>query len=292
MTEPSPQKTLSLIGLGLLGSAVARRWKKMDWEVIGYDVSQEACDRFRESGGTVESNLETCLMASERSVFCLPEADVSREVLNSVFQLSENSRPAFIIDMATGAPDLMEDNFKLCQQYGIGYLDACVGGASSEAEAGDAILLVGGTVEAVETNRSVLEDVSRQVFHVGPAGQGARMKLVTNLVLGLERLALAEGLSFAKTLGFDLQATLEVLQAGPARSHVMTTKGAKMVSQEWTPQARLDQHWKDVRLILEESRKRKTHLPLTQLHDQILEKCHHEGWGELDNSAVIRAYWT
>ena len=118
------------------------------------------------------------------------------------------------------------------------------------------------------------------------------MKLVTNLVLGLERLALAEGLSFAKALGFDGQKTLEILQAGPARAHVMTAKGSKMVAEEWSPQARLAQHWKDVRLILEEGRKHETELPLSLLHDQILEKCHKLGWGELDNSAVIRAYLT
>jgi 3-hydroxyisobutyrate dehydrogenase-like beta-hydroxyacid dehydrogenase len=63
-----------------------------------------------------------------------------------------------------------------------------------------------------------------------------------------------------------------------------------MISDDATPQARLDQHWKDVRLILKEAEQRRRSLPLTALHDKILKLCSLEGWGDLDNSAVVRAY--
>lgn len=292
MSIHSTQRRLSIVGLGLLGSAVASRWKDFGWEVTGFDLSEVACQHFQASGGKIATDLKECVQNNELCVFCLPDETVSRNVLSSILRMEEHSRPDLIIDMTTGAPDVMEENSGLSEKAGIAYLDACVAGSSQEAERGEVILLVGGKREAVESGRSALEDVSRQVFHVGTAGQGARMKLVTNLVLGLERLALAEGLSFAKALGFDGQKTLEILQAGPARAHVMTAKGSKMVAEEWSPQARLDQHWKDVRLILEEGRKHETELPLSLLHDQILEKCHKLGWGELDNSAVLRAYLT
>lgn len=118
------------------------------------------------------------------------------------------------------------------------------------------------------------------------------MKLVTNLVLGLERLVLAEGLSLAEGFGFDLNQTLDILRAGPARSHVMQTKGPKMVAGDGTPQARLDQHWKDVRLLLEEGQLRQRPLPLSILHEKILKLCSLEGWGGMDNSAVARAYFS
>lgn len=292
MTSSSSRQQISIIGLGLLGSAVARRWRDSKYEVTGFDVSREARQRFETSEGKVAADLKECLEGNQLCVFCLPDETASRNVLNSILELDEASHPALILDMTTGAPDVMEENWRMCERVGLDYLDACVAGSSQEAEHGEAILLVGGNDEAVAASRSVLNEIGREIFHVGGAGQGARMKLVTNLVLGLERLVLAEGLSFANAMGFDGQKTLEVLQAGPARSHVMTTKGPKMIAEEWTPQARLDQHWKDVRLILSEGQKLGSELPLSQLHDQILEKCHKLGWGELDNSAVIRAYLT
>ena len=77
--------------------------------------------------------------------------------------------------------------------------------------------------------------IARQVFHVGPCGSGRRMKLVVNLVLGLHRAVLAEGLAFAASSGLDPAAALEALRGGPAWSRVMDTKGPKMLQRDFTP---------------------------------------------------------
>jgi 2-hydroxy-3-oxopropionate reductase len=116
------------------------------------------------------------------------------------------------------------------------------------------------------------------------------MKLVVNLVLGLNRAVLAEGLSLARACGLDLAATLQVLRAGAAYSRVMDTKGHKMIAEEFQPQARLSQHLKDVRLILTEAERVGAVVPLSRLHRALLEEVEAGGWGEEDNSAVIRAF--
>ena len=112
------------------------------------------------------------------------------------------------------------------------------------------------------------------------------MKLVTNLVLGLNRAALAEGLAFAQQLDLDLTQTLDVLRRSMAYSRIMDTKGEKMITQDFTPQAKLSQHLKDVRLMLAAS---VLPLPLSETHRRLLEKAEVLGYGEADNSAVIRA---
>lgn len=114
------------------------------------------------------------------------------------------------------------------------------------------------------------------------------MKLVVNLVLGLNRAVLAEGLSFARSLGFDPAMALDVLRQSPAASTVMQTKGDKMVAGDFTPQARLRQHLKDVRLILAAAGAAKT--PLSEVHAQLLQELVDRGCGDEDNSAVIRAF--
>ena len=116
------------------------------------------------------------------------------------------------------------------------------------------------------------------------------MKLVTNLVLGLNRAALAEGLVFAQMLGLDPQPTLEALMVSASYSRVMDAKGVKMLSGDFNPQARLSQHLKDVRLMLAAAHANSQELPLTQAHRLLLERAEGLGCGALDNSAIIRAY--
>jgi 3-hydroxyisobutyrate dehydrogenase-like beta-hydroxyacid dehydrogenase len=115
------------------------------------------------------------------------------------------------------------------------------------------------------------------------------MKLVTNLVLGLNRAALAEGLVYAASQGISPSAALEVLRGSPAYSRQMDTKGSKMLASDYTVQARLTQHLKDVRLILETAAQSGLSLTLTAAHQQLLERAEILGFGAADNSAVIEA---
>jgi 3-hydroxyisobutyrate dehydrogenase-like beta-hydroxyacid dehydrogenase len=126
-----------------------------------------------------------------------------------------------------------------------------------------------------------------RTLHVGVSGDGARLKLVTNLVLGVNRAALAEGLALAEAMGLDLEKTLEVLGSGAAYSRIMDSKGPKMIRGDFTPQARLSQHLKDVRLILQSAQETGITLPLSEAHRQLLERAEAEGFGALDNSALI-----
>ena len=113
------------------------------------------------------------------------------------------------------------------------------------------------------------------------------MKLVTNLVLGLNRAALAEGLAFGEALGLDAATVLSVLQESMAYSRIMDTKGLKMVSSDFTPEARLSQHLKDVRLIRAAAVGAGLELPLSAEHEAWLERAEAQGLGSFDNSALI-----
>ena len=116
------------------------------------------------------------------------------------------------------------------------------------------------------------------------------MKLVLNLVLGLNRAVLAEGLEFARASGIDPAVALEILKSGPAYSRAMEAKGEKMLTGDFEPEARLSQHLKDVRLILAYGEKLGAKLPLSALHRELLEAAETAGFGGADNSAIIKAF--
>ncbi|HND54969.1 MAG TPA: NAD-binding protein [Pirellulaceae bacterium] len=169
-------------------------------------------------------------------------------------------------------------------------VDATIVGSSQQIADGAAVVLAGGPSDAVTTSEPLTRGFAERVFSVGPVGSGARMKLVVNLVLGLNRAVLAEGLALARAAGFDPALALDVLRQSPAASAVMTTKGPKMVSGDFTPQARLAQHAKDVDLILELGRRLDASLPLSSVHRELLGQAIAAGWGQFDNSAIAKVF--
>jgi 3-hydroxyisobutyrate dehydrogenase-like beta-hydroxyacid dehydrogenase len=173
---------------------------------------------------------------------------------------------------------------------GVSYLDATISGNSAQVREGSVLVIAGGSHKAFVRCRDLWACFALEAIHVGGCGSGARMKLVTNLVLGLNRAALAEGLRFAEALELDIAKTVRVLLASAAYSRIMEAKAAKMVRGDFRPQARLSQHLKDVRLILAAAGAAGASLPLSSVHRRLLEKAVALGFGEVDNSAIIKAW--
>jgi len=221
-------------------------------------------------------------------VLCLPDSRVVADVIADLG--SRLSAGKLVIDATTGDPD---DTIAIAERLsarGVGYVDATIAGSSDQARHGAAVVIVGGHDGDVLRARPILNTWSTQQFHVGPPGSGAKMKLIVNLALGLNRAVLAEALALAQACGFDLTAALEVMKATPAYSAAMDTKGPKMVSGDFTPVARLAQHWKDVRLIREMAQRHAALTPLTDVHEELLKRAVELGLGDADNSAIIRAF--
>jgi 3-hydroxyisobutyrate dehydrogenase-like beta-hydroxyacid dehydrogenase len=129
-------------------------------------------------------------------------------------------------------------------------------------------------------------------IHVGPVGSGARMKLVFNLVLGLQRAVLAEALNLARAAGVADDLVLQVLRSGATRCSVIDAKGDKMSTEDFRPQARLRQHKKDVALIMRLAEQTGAAAPLSKLHLELLDQAERLGYGDADNSAIIKAFET
>ena len=129
--------------------------------------------------------------------------------------------------------------------------------------------------------------IAATVVHVGPPGMGARAKLATNLVLGLNRAAFAEGLAFAERMGLDLAKFFEIARASAAHSQVMDTKGGKMVTRDFSPHGRAAQALKDVRLMLAEAARAGQELPGCAVAAALLESCVRHGEGERDSTVIV-----
>jgi 3-hydroxyisobutyrate dehydrogenase-like beta-hydroxyacid dehydrogenase len=277
-----------MIGLGLLGSAIAERLAASGFPLVGFDIDGTRTASFESAGGEIAASVAEVMQRCDRVVLALPTSDVASAVLaDAGASLRAGS---ILIDATTGHPDEEAARGEQLAARGIGYLDATIGGSGTQVRQQKVIVMVGGRRDDYDACADVWESFASRAFYLGSWGCGARMKLVFNMALGLHRAVLAETLMFARRYGLSMESALEVLRAGPAYSRVVDTKGEKMLRREFAPEGRLSQHLKDVRLMIEAGRLCGARLPLTGLHRQLLEQVEAEGYGDLDNSAIIRAF--
>jgi 3-hydroxyisobutyrate dehydrogenase-like beta-hydroxyacid dehydrogenase len=279
-------RSIGLIGLGLMGNAMAARLLGAGFTVVGFDIASKARTGFRKIGGQLARDNRDIFARCDRVLLSLPDSKITASVLREVTPALRYGH--IIADTSTGDP---QDAIAFSQQLaatGALYLDATISGNSDQVRQGEVVTMIGGSKHGFNQCAKTLRAFARLAIHTGPVGSAAQMKLVTNLVLGLNRAALAEGLVFARILGLDAKLALAVLRSSMAYSRIMDVKGEKMLSGDFKPQARLSQHLKDVCLMLASAKKSGTTLPLSGTHRKILEAAEAAGLGQLDNSAIIR----
>ncbi|HYO84269.1 MAG TPA: NAD(P)-dependent oxidoreductase [Bryobacteraceae bacterium] len=279
---------VGLLGVGLVGSALAERLVRAGYPIYAYDPSAEAVLRLERLGGHPLPNGVAVAKQCRRVILSLPGPG---EVCAVVSHILNELRPGdMIIDTTTGDPETVQRIAGQLAEREVMYLDATLGGSSKQIGAGEAIVICGASQSGFTAAQDLLRTFGHPVFHTGPPGTGTRMKLVLNLAIGLHRAVLAEALEFARRSGIDPQRALEILKSGPAYSRVMDTKGQKMITGNFVPEARLAQHWKDVRLMLQCGKENDSLLPLTEVHERLLASADEAGWGLEDNSAIIKVF--
>jgi 3-hydroxyisobutyrate dehydrogenase-like beta-hydroxyacid dehydrogenase len=282
-------RKIGLIGIGLVGTSLAESLLRAEYEVIGFDIDAERAAEFEKLGGQSASCPAEVAGGVDHVILSLPDTRAVRHVVEGPEGLMEaEPLPTYIIDTTTGDP---QETIALAERLahrGIHMLDSTISGSSRQVRERVAVFMVGGDKTAFEKCRDIFTTLSEKVFYVGPSGHGSKAKLASNLILGLNRLVLAEGLVFAETLGLDAAAFLELLKATPAYSAIMDIKGEKMLKGDFTAQARIRQHYKDVSLILKYAKKAGQELPLSKVHLDVLDQAIAAGEADLDNAAVIK----
>jgi 3-hydroxyisobutyrate dehydrogenase-like beta-hydroxyacid dehydrogenase len=280
--------TIGLIGLGLLGMALARRLLMSSYPVVGYDVDAVRAKALSAFGGTPAQSIADVARAAPVVVLAVFDTDqveqvVERDILAAV---GEGSNVA-ILCASTCDPDRVAALAKRLAPRGIRFVETPVSGSSAQVANGDGVALIGGGDALVAEVGPVVAALCPVHFHIGKVGDGGRAKLAVNLILGLNRLALAEGLLFAERIGLDPSRLLAVAKRSAAYSQAMDTKGEKMVGSDFSPEGRVHQHLKDIKLMLEKADALGQPLPALRVHADILDALVAHGGGDLDNSAVI-----
>jgi 3-hydroxyisobutyrate dehydrogenase-like beta-hydroxyacid dehydrogenase len=282
-------KPAAIVGLGLMGEVYASRLLRTGIPVVGFDIDPARRQRLDAIGGRSVASISELARPARCVLLAVFNTDQVEDVVdNHLMPALGDDSQQIVVCMSTCDPDRVSALGKRVASRGLRFLDLPVSGTSEQVRQGDGVGLIGGDRQLAEEIKPVLDALFARTFHVGGLGDGGRAKLAINLILALNRLALAEGLAFAERLGLDPAAFLPVAQGSAAYSQVMDTKGPKMVRGDFTPEGRARQTLKDAYLMREQGRAVGQVLSMLNVHIDVLESCVAHDEGELDNSVVFR----
>lgn len=271
---------------------MARNLLTAGYSVTAYDVDTARLDAMVAAGAHKAGSPARIPAAVEVIILSLPNTHIVEEAIADSLKLFETGRRGLVVlDTSTIDNDVSADVAARLRLKGIEFLDAPVSGTPDMCAVKENVILVGGNREIFERCGPVFAAMSREAVYVGANGSALILKLVVNLVLALNRMALAEGLTLASKAGLDQHQTLEVLKKSAAHSKAMDQKGERMVNRRFLPPiARLATTYKDLRFILALGAKLDCPLPLSSLNAQALASEICKGRGNRDSSDIISFY--
>ncbi len=285
---------IGLIGVGLMGSAMSERLIDAGYEVQGYDIDAGRMSALEERGGRAVASPGAAAGGAKLVILSLMTTDIIRKVCfgaGGIAEAKPEGGPAgglLIIDTSTSRPEDSAENARRLRELGIGFVDAGLSGSSQHIRTKNIVAVVGGEKADFDRAEPILKTFARAVHHLGPSGTGARTKLIINLILGLNRLAVAEGLVLGMKAEMDMEVLLAVLKDSFAYSRAMDNRGERMINAHYEdPESRLFQHHKDVGLMLEQGHNLGAPLPLTSVLKQILVDAEANGQGQWDTGSTI-----
>jgi len=284
MTEPR----VALIGLGLMGTGMARRLLGAGFPLTVYNRNRERAAPLGAEGAHVAASPREAAARADVVLGMVADDAASRAVwLGDEGALSGAARGTVLVECGTLTVGWIEELARAAAVAGCALLDAPVTGSKVHAASGELVFLVGGSADALETARPALAVMSRAIVHVGATGSGALLKLINNFLCGVQAASLAEAIALIERSGLDRTKSLEVLNNGAPGSPLVKTLSARMTARDYTPNFLLRLAAKDMRYALGEGRRRGLSLSTVGPVLELYERAMAGGHGEEDFSALV-----
>jgi len=282
---------VGFIGVGTMGSAMARNVLKGGFDLVVYDTNRDAVQALVNEGANSGESPKDVASITDVIITMLPmPSDVENVVFGAQGVIDGIKEGSIYIDMSTGCPVLAKRIADELKKLGVTALDSPVGGGEPEAITGSLVLMVGGEAETIEKVRPLLECMGKSVIHCGGPGTGQAMKLINNMLGAVTFQATAEALSLGMKSGIELKTMLTVLSNTAASNaliiHVLPRKAFKG---DYQPGFTLRLAQKDVGLALDLAKKYSVPVPLAAQTLQRISQLISSGYGDLDIGAVIKA---
>jgi 3-hydroxyisobutyrate dehydrogenase-like beta-hydroxyacid dehydrogenase len=289
--DPGTKPRLGFIGLGGMGSRMARRLLAAGYDLTVNDRSRERARPLEQGGANFAPTPQRLTAAVDVVVSSLTDDAALEEVMFGPEGALAGARPGTIfIEMSTVSPRASQRLHDAARPRAFDVLDAPVSGSTPQAEEGQLVILVGGREEMYRRCRPILNVLGKGSFYMGPAGSGTATKLCLNTLLGVGMQALAEAIALGLRSGLDHERLLQILGETSVLSPSQKSKLEQARTGEYPPTFPLRLMYKDFSLISQHALELSIAMPSTAAATQVcaIEHARHEAQGDEDFSAVIR----
>jgi 3-hydroxyisobutyrate dehydrogenase len=228
-------------------------------------------------------------LAASASVLmlCVTNTGDVEQVVNEA--ASSLKKGSLVIDCSTISPKATEEIAAKLREQGIGFVDAPVSGGSEGAAQGTLAVMAGGIEEDFNRAEPILQAIGTRITHMGPAGKGQVTKLLNQILVVVNMLAVSEALMFGKAAQLDLKKAVAAVESGAAGSWMLSKRAPQVLDNYWQPGFMIDLQQKDIDLVLEYAGGLGVPLLATGMIRQLYARLQKEGKGRLGNHALIQA---
>jgi 3-hydroxyisobutyrate dehydrogenase-like beta-hydroxyacid dehydrogenase len=279
------KRNVGILGLGIMGSAMAANLLRAGFKVGGYDPLPAARARHRRAGGTVGGSALDVARSARILITSLPSVAALGGVAKEIS--SEQHKGQIVIETSTLPIATKEAARRRLASAGITLLDCPLSGTGAQARSGDLVVYGSGRHAAFKKAIPVLNGFSRGHYYVGKFGNGSKMKFAANLLVAIHNVSAAEAVVLARRSGLDAALAVKVLGDGAGSSRMLQVRGPMMARRAYAPATMSNKLWqKDMQIIGEFVRRLKSPAPLFSATKAIYKAALAQGRARQDTAAV------
>ena len=280
-------KTVGIVGVGIMGGAMAKNLRQAGFPIVAYDVSADALRRIEALGGVAAGSPAEVAQAAGVVITSLPTEAALRTAIGGANGLAGARANPLVLEMSTMRLDIKHEMRALLAAAGKTLLDCPVSGTGAQAANKDLVVFASGDRAAYDSLGEVLPGMSRQQHYLGEFGAGSKMKYLANVLVNIHNVAAAEVFALAGKAGMDLGTVFDVLKDSAGSSRMFQMRGPLMVDRAYdNPSARIGMFMKDLDIISQFAFDLRCPMPLFSVATQMYFTALNEGRAEQDTAAV------
>lgn len=284
------REKVGFIGLGIMGMGMARNLLRAGYPLMVWNRSRAKADALAGEGVRVAQSARGLAAECEVVLLCVSDTpDVEQVILGSDGVLQAARPGLLVVDLSTISPTATREIAAQLRARGAAFLDAPVSGGSEGAARGTLSIMVGGEEPDFARALPILQAIGKTITHVGGTGAGQMTKLMNQILVVGNALAISEALLFAQAGGLDLNKALAAVSGGAAGSWMLSNRAPQILARDWRPGFTIDLQQKDLRLVLAEADKLGIPTVLTGMIFQFYRTLQAEGLGSEGNHALVKA---
>ncbi|EIJ66128.1 NAD binding domain of 6-phosphogluconate dehydrogenase [Candidatus Nitrosopumilus salaria BD31] len=280
-------KKIGVIGIGMLGNAVASHLVNSGFSVTAYNRTKEKTFQLKEKGVKIASSPKEVAENSELVIIIVRDADAVKKISFEKDGIVEGNHDKLIVaDMSTIDPTESKNISKMFQEYNINKLDIPVMGGPNVAITGNLVMMVSGNKKSFDDCKNIFEIIASKVFFLGESGVAHTIKLAMNLQITMLALALSEGITLVKKANVDPKIFLEILNTTYFKTGMSENKAFRMIDGKYEVTFTLANLKKDINTMTYAAKSLGVELPMIKKAEEIYENAVKAGFGNMDYTSI------